>query len=224
MTSTNKKGALLFAGGLLLGGLVAWNHWSSIENGTKLQLEEANAALSDAQLALADTQKQLAKLGSQGDEAIEHAESLTKQIEEKDAEIAALKATLGQKAKAYAGKTGQLEKTMESQSIAIAQLKKRVTDTDVLYAERYRLTQAVGELNEKILKGAHQLELNQKACAEYKKGNSWNKVSQSDCDNFNSQKAENTAMIEQFDHLSSDLDKVKRELSAFGNVPLPDHP
>ncbi|EOD81401.1 hypothetical protein D515_04303 [Grimontia indica] len=224
MTSTNKKGALLFASGLLLGGLVATNHWSSVENSISLQLDDVKAELSETKVALAEAQEALAQVNVQGEAATEHAESLAQQLEEKQAEITALKATLGEKSRAYAGKAGALEKTLEEKSVAIAQLKKRVTDTDVLYAERYRLTKAVSDLNEKILKGAHKLELSQKACSEFKKGNSWNKVSENDCDNFNALKAENNAMIEQFDHLSSDLDKVKRELSVFGNVPLPDHP
>ncbi|WP_325894418.1 hypothetical protein [Grimontia sp. NTOU-MAR1] len=224
MTSTNKKGALLFAVGLLLGGLVAWNHWSSVEIGISAELNGVKTALSESQLALENAQEKLAQLNSQVEEAVERTQSLTQQIEDKDTVIVALKATLGQKSKAYIGKTDALEKEMEAQSVAIAQLKKRVTDTDALYEERYKLTKTLGDLNEEILKGAHKLELSQKACSEYKKGNSWNKVSQNDCDNFNSQKAENNAMIQQFDHMSSDLDKVKRELAAFGNVPLPDYP
>lgn len=224
MTDANKKGALLFVAGLVLGGLVTSNHWSSAEGNTQSELGDTQAELAQSQSELNEAQQHITQLEASNRQAGEKAALLTEQLDTKAAEIVSLKAELDDKVRKYTEQAEQWKKQTEKQSVAIMQLKNRIKDADQLYAERHRLTEAINELNEKILKGAHKLELSQQACAEFKKGDSWNKVSQTDCDNFDELKSQNDAMIEQFDGLSAELDKVKRALSAFGNMPLPEQP
>lgn len=224
MTDANKKGALLFVVGLVLGGLIASNHWSSVENSSQSELGDIQVELAKNQSVLDEAQQRIAELEALNKQAEEKATLMVEQLDAQAAEIVSLKAKLDENENSFAEKAMQWEKQAEKQSVAITQLRKRVMDTDQLYAQRYRLTKELNDLNEKILKGTHKLELSQQACSEFKKGNSWNKVSQTDCDNFDELKSQNDAMIEQFDGLSAELDKVKRALSAFGNVPLPDYP
>lgn len=215
MTSANKKGALLFVSGIVLGGLVATNHWSSQEHIQKQTLGSVEAELAEAKDKLQATNLTLETLTTQLDQQRTDAEKLAEEIVVKNGEIESLKASISQQQNQARSSTVELEKTVETQSEAIAKLKKRVADTDYLYAERYRLTQEVNDLRERILKDSHKMELSHKACEEYKKGNSWNRVSQQDCDDFDEIKSKNDALMTEFDDVSADLDRIKRELSAF---------
>ncbi|WP_407333689.1 hypothetical protein [Enterovibrio sp. 27052020O] len=227
MTNANKKGALLFAAGLLLGGFVAANHFSSVGNVTQERLEGANAQLMQSQSELLQAQQTIAQLDGLMATQTADQESKAGLVEQKDVEIEQLKAQLVQLTQQYTQineeKKGLGRKAME-QADAISKLRTRLENTDALYAERYRLTQAVSDLNEKIFKASHKAESSQQACAEFKKGNSWNWVSEKDCDNFSVYKQQANELMVDFDDMSANLDEVKRELSAFGNLASPQEP
>ncbi|MGF1766900.1 hypothetical protein L4D06_05885 [Enterovibrio makurazakiensis] len=224
MTSANKKGALLFVGGLVLGGLVTNNHWSSIGNVAQHELDSVKDELAQSETKLSSAQQQMKELQtvlSENDiNAAAHAELLVKNKEQIDS----LRSTVDElTAKSSQGAVNiqSLEEQNNLQRDTISKLTSRLQNTDVLYADRYRLTRAVSDLNEQILKVSHKAETSQKACEEFKKGNSWNWVSEKDCKDFNEYRQQSNQLMSEFDDTSADLDKVKRELSAFGNLPYP---
>ncbi|MEZ8140566.1 hypothetical protein A1OO_13660 [Enterovibrio norvegicus FF-33] len=224
MTSANKKGALLFAGGLVLGGLVAGNHWSSISNVAQELLEGVNTQLTQSQSELIQAQQTIVQLEEAMVARTSDAATTEGLIEQKDVEIDQLKAQLVQlthQAKQMDEMKATLDIKVADQVDSISKLRARLQNTDVLYAERYRLAQAVSDLNERIFKASHKAESSQQACEEFKKGNSWNWVSEKDCDNFNTYNQKAEELMAEFEDQSASLDKVNRELSAFGNLPVP---
>lgn len=116
----------------------------------------------------------------------------------------------------------QLKTTYEDNlaqvSLESTELKKRLYEADKLYEERYKLIKKINDLNERILKNNYRSELSQKACLEFKKGKSWNWVSEEDCKSFDKLKLENGVMIDEFNVLSSQLDNINRQLFSFKRV------
>ncbi|WP_051563770.1 hypothetical protein [Enterovibrio calviensis] len=224
MTSANKKGALLFIGGLVLGGLVTNNHWSSAGNiaeqelsGIKEKLALSQEQWVNAQEKMVALETVLSEQDSQAATGLALRQKNEKQIETLQSTIAEITAQSTQMTE----RNLALEEQGDLQRDAIAKLTSRLKNTDVLYAERYRLARAVSDLNEQILKVSHKSETSQKACDEFKKGNSWNWVSEKDCSDFNEYRQQSNKLMNEFDDTSAELDKVKRELSAFGNLPYP---
>ncbi|WP_163391327.1 hypothetical protein [Enterovibrio norvegicus] len=220
MTSVKTKNAALLLLGAAAGGILASAVWFD----QVVELEKQYAALNSDHTTLAKgieaKELALSVSASQHEKTQSNVEKLVVQLQEKDKELAELEHKITMKSRqSQSQNSEQTEKLLESEK-ALEALRTRLQNTDRLYAERFRLTKAVNELNENILKASHKAEASQKACDEFKKGNSWNRVSQDDCDTYAKMKKAADDMIEEFDVISSQLDSVNRQLSAFGNLPL----
>ena len=85
-----------------------------------------------------------------------------------------------------------------------------------MYAERYRLSLSINELNSNILKITQKIEVSKKSCEQFKKGKSWDRVSEDDCKEYENQVQVHKSMITSFDGATMQLDKINRQLFSLG--------
>lgn len=219
--NTIRNGSLLSLG-VLLGSLFMLVYYSSLEADAEKKLGSVNASLKSLRFNLAIEKEKNAQLNdviSNNIRDVESAKVGSEEIEsEKNAEIDSIESENILQKEQWAILTTAYKKNLSVLTKDVENLKVRLQDADILYAERYRLSQFLNELNSRILKSSHKIDLSKKACEEFKQGNSWNRVTQKDCKTHDSLMQENNAMIDEFDGTSSKLDKINRQLFALGII------
>lgn len=94
-------------------------------------------------------------------------------------------------------------------------LRQRIQDTDGLYAQRYELSKNLSQMNKQIVENMHLIKTTQHACDEFKKGNSWNWVSEKDCSENQNHQIESKRLMDKFNDLSQALNQVNEKLNLF---------
>lgn len=216
-----KEISLLMAGMVICGSLTA-AFWSSMRVTSQKELLAANVSLTTAlsQLSIQkEINSQLTRTLTEKSLIVEKEKLVFKEKEsEIKLQIQVLETQIRKQNHQWRKNKGSYEVNLAALSKQVNQLKQRLSQSNKMYAERYLLSKVINELNEKILKISHKSELSKKACAEFKKGNSWNRVSEEDCKSYNALKQQHTAMIDKFTKESTKLDNVNQQLFVFGNL------
>ncbi|WP_157490642.1 hypothetical protein [Enterovibrio coralii] len=215
MTNTKKALAILVAGGIAVSGYLIANQLSSNQLSSEKALASLTAERDDANLALAASREEILTLTAKLESQASDIDALNQTLVEKDKTSQSLQQELDAAKQASFVQAASFEAKISALDIRIEELKKRIVDADKLYAQRHLLTKKAGDLNELILKASHKAELSKAACEEFKQGNSWNWVSQADCDNFNKWRQEGQQLIVEFETNNQALDKVNRQIADF---------
>lgn len=222
MKKNDIKKIALFLSGTMIGGLCTAVFWSSVGIDAQSELIAANSILTNVVSELEIEKKINTQLTNDLTAKSLIAENSNLLFEEKEAriklQIDVLESNMLKRIQEWRKVKGSYDINLAELTGEVKQLKQRLRDADVFYAERYRLSKVISDLNERILKTSHKAELSQKACKEFKNGNSWNWVSEDDCKSYKTLKQKNRVMINEFDGASSKLDKVNRQLFAFGDL------
>ena len=234
-----KKNALFIALGIFLGGAMSSALWAFIHvqaqgelmtSNLDLQevtfnLEETRARLNDVDLTLENV---LAELVT----AKEKNQDLNERLDQNAILLQSMKSEMDKIQKreelklSQSGIQVEKEKTEKTSLIykseianlitEIKSLKSRLNDADLLYAERYRLSLSINDLNANILKTTHKIEASKKSCEQFKKGKSWDRVSEEDCKEYENQVEVHKSLIGTFDGITTQLDKINRQLFSLG--------
>ena len=239
MRTNMKKNALFIALGIFVGGAMSSALWAFIHmqaqgelmtSNLDLQevtfnLEETRARLNDVDLTLENV---LAELVT----AKEKNQDLNERLDQNAILLQSMKSEMDKIQKREELKLSQngiqveKEKTEKTSLIykseianlitEIKSLKSRLNDADLLYAERYRLSLSINDLNSNILKATHKIEASKKSCEQFKKGKSWDRVSEEDCKEYENQIEVHKSLIGTFDGITTQLDKINRQLFSLG--------
>lgn len=112
-------------------------------------------------------------------------------------------------------KKWQLER--EKLTDKVKTLHQILSDSGVLYEKRYRLSQGLNTLNKGLTDTQHLIKNSQKACEEFEKGNSWNWVSEKDCENNTLAKQKETQLKEEVEKLEQQLLVINQQLLGMMN-------
>ncbi|PKF50431.1 hypothetical protein [Enterovibrio nigricans] len=215
MTNMKKILIVLIANGIAFSGYLTVQYLSSNQLSSQHALEAVIAQREATNLKLAASRDEVTALAHEIDAKNTKIETLLRDISEKESSSQSLQTQINTHQQAYAQQLLKREETIAALDSQIAALKQRIVDTDKLYAQRYSLAKQVGDLNERILKASHKAELSKTACEEFKQGNSWNWVSEEDCNNFNKWRQEGQQLIVEFENKNRELDGVNRQIATF---------
>lgn len=227
MKSSNVKIIVVFFVGMIFGGLSTAVFWSSVGIVAQTELIAANSALTVA-LSELSTEKemniQLTRTLTAKAVVVENASLF---FEEKETQIKlridVLESKLIKQNNQWRKIKNSYETNLADLNLELNNMKQESSKANIFYAERYRLTKVINELNENIINTRHKAELSQKACVEFNNGNSSNWVSEDDCNSYTLFKEESTVLIDEFNGVSALLDKVNRQLIAISKKAEPTH-
>lgn len=216
------RNGIFLSFGVLIGAGMMGMHEGSQEKTAEQKIHTVNVSLKKTLTDLVKEKEksmQLEAVISKNRQEVESARIEFEEIEtEKNAEIDFIESEKSQQKEKWNAMTARYKRNVLLLKKEVENLKSRLQDADILYAERYRLSQLLSDLNSRILKSSHKIDLSKKACAEFKEGNSWNKVSKDDCITYETRMQKNNAMIDEFDEMSTKLDKINRQLFALGII------
>ncbi|MDD1779813.1 hypothetical protein LRP49_01270 [Enterovibrio sp. ZSDZ35] len=215
MTKTKKTSVLFLVGGMVLSGFLVAYFMSSNERSSQDALDTLTAQRDASNVALAVARDEVLALETKIEEQVTDIASLQTKLSEKELASHSLLEQIEINKKKHTQETKVLNDKVAALETNVSALEQRIIDTDKLYEQRYALTKQVGDLNEDILKASHKAELSKTACDEFKQGNSWNWVSEADCDKFNKWRQEGQQLIVEFENKNRALDSVNRQIASF---------
>ncbi|PSW58830.1 chromosome segregation ATPase [Photobacterium kishitanii] len=200
--ATSKTPLLLSLLALIVGGAIGYGVGVKVEQNSsapnlqacqqhiKAQADQLEHSAEQYQALVSDSEDQSKQL----EQATTELTAMTKLVEKQKADFAQQLASLAQKKQQLSVSQKKLEVTKKKLDTEVVKLKTTtnkqqvVIDKSQQYFERQAEMQAnVKSTQAKIVELQQTAKGFKKACDEFKSGNSWNWVSQKDCDNYDQQ-------------------------------------